>query len=144
MTTKYAACVLALCKDGRILTTTRRNTDVLALPGGKRDQGESLYDCAIRETLEETGVNLAGLDSVRLFSDVEYGADGHDFSVDAFGILIHSNSADIVIPGGKETGITVGWHTPLELLCKGTFVRYNANVLKSAMAIDKFKEYLRG
>ena len=35
------------------------------LPGGKRDFGESSWDCCVREVLEETGWNVEGLNEVR-------------------------------------------------------------------------------
>lgn len=142
---KLSACILAITTDGKILTATRRNSPVLALPGGKRDDGETLLQCAIRETIEETGMDFTGHVPFHLYGAViPGGTDNRDFYCQSFGFLVQGSSNEIAIPGGIEQGIEAAWHTPMELLCKGAFVQYNANVLKNAIAIDKFKEYLHG
>ena len=51
-----AAGVLATDGDGRILLQRRRDTGQWAIPMGKQEMGETPSQCAIRETLEETGV----------------------------------------------------------------------------------------
>ena len=51
------ACgVLAADDSGRVLLQRRRDTGQWAIPMGKQDLGETPSQCAIRETLEETGV----------------------------------------------------------------------------------------
>ena len=51
------ACgVLAADDAGRVLLQRRRDTGQWAIPMGKQDLGETPSQCAIRETLEETGV----------------------------------------------------------------------------------------
>ena len=42
---------------GRILMIHRSDNDNWAVPGGAMDLGESLVDCAVRETKEETGID---------------------------------------------------------------------------------------
>jgi ADP-ribose pyrophosphatase YjhB (NUDIX family) len=44
---------------GRILLVHRTDNDRWALPGGGMDLGESIADAAVRETKEETGVDIA-------------------------------------------------------------------------------------
>jgi len=55
---------VALIRDRRMLMVTARNRDVLYLPGGKVDPGESPADAAARETREEVAVELVP-DSLR-------------------------------------------------------------------------------
>ena len=141
---KLSACVLAITTDGKILTATRRNSPVLALPGGKLDEGETLLQCALRETIEETGLDFNGLPTYHLYGAVVPGRDGRDFYCQSFGVLVDSSSNDMQIPGGVEQGINATWRTPMELLCKGTFVQYNAEALKMALLIKEFKERLHG
>ena len=51
------ACgVLAVDHLGRVLLQRRRDTGQWAIPMGKQELGETPSQCAIRETLEETGV----------------------------------------------------------------------------------------
>ena len=51
------ACgVLAVDELGRVLLQRRRDTGQWAIPMGKQELGETPSQCAIRETLEETGV----------------------------------------------------------------------------------------
>jgi 8-oxo-dGTP pyrophosphatase MutT (NUDIX family) len=51
------ACgILAVDDTGRVLLQRRRDTGQWAIPMGKQELGETPSQCAIRETLEETGV----------------------------------------------------------------------------------------
>ena len=59
------ACgVLAADDSGRVLLQRRRDTGQWAIPMGKQELGETPSQCAIRETLEETGV-LTELTGIR-------------------------------------------------------------------------------
>lgn len=53
-----AASVVVVDDAGRILLQRRTDNGMWALPGGKHELGESLADCGIRETLEETGIEI--------------------------------------------------------------------------------------
>lgn len=44
---------------GAVLLIRRTDNDNWALPGGAMDLGETLVDAAVRETLEETGIEVA-------------------------------------------------------------------------------------
>jgi 8-oxo-dGTP pyrophosphatase MutT (NUDIX family) len=64
------ACgVLAVDEAGRILLQRRRDTGQWALPMGKMELGETPSQCAIRETLEETGVTVAITGILGIYSD---------------------------------------------------------------------------
>ncbi|WP_131785353.1 NUDIX hydrolase [Protofrankia symbiont of Coriaria ruscifolia] len=45
-------------ETGRILMVHKTDNDLWALPGGGMDLGESIADAAVRETKEETGIDI--------------------------------------------------------------------------------------
>jgi 8-oxo-dGTP diphosphatase len=49
---------LVLVRDRRLLMVTARGRDVLYLPGGKQEAGETGEDALVRETHEEVGLEL--------------------------------------------------------------------------------------
>lgn len=55
--------------DGAILLIRRSDNDNWALPGGGMDLGESLPDTAVRETAEETGINVEVTGLVGIYTD---------------------------------------------------------------------------
>lgn len=75
------ACgTLTVDDRGRFLLQRRRDTGQWALPMGKMDIGETPSQCAVRETREETGVEVEAIGILGVFSDpahiVEYLSDG--------------------------------------------------------------------
>jgi ADP-ribose pyrophosphatase YjhB (NUDIX family) len=64
------ACgVLAVDDRGAILLQRRRDTGQWALPMGKMEIGETPTECAIRETREETGVDVEVIGLIGIYSD---------------------------------------------------------------------------
>ncbi|SEE46071.1 ADP-ribose pyrophosphatase YjhB, NUDIX family [Streptomyces sp. 2112.3] len=53
-----AASAVVVDDSGRVLLQRRRDNDMWALPGGVMNIGESLPDCVVRETREETGFHV--------------------------------------------------------------------------------------
>jgi ADP-ribose pyrophosphatase YjhB (NUDIX family) len=49
---------VAVLKDGQILLTRREDFEVWCMPSGAVDDGESVAQAAIRETLEEIGIEV--------------------------------------------------------------------------------------
>lgn len=66
--------------SGRILLIRRDDNGNWSMPGGAMDPGESLTQCAARETLEETGITVNITDFVGIWTDplhrIEYTSDG--------------------------------------------------------------------
>jgi 8-oxo-dGTP pyrophosphatase MutT (NUDIX family) len=67
-----AAGVLAVDDTGRVLLQRRRDTGQWAIPMGKMELGETPAACAVRETLEETGVHVEADGLLGIYSDPAY------------------------------------------------------------------------
>ncbi|MEU0559882.1 NUDIX domain-containing protein [Dactylosporangium sp. NPDC006015] len=64
-----SANVVVVNSSGELLLIRRMDNDNWALPGGAMDPGESMTDCAVRETLEETGIQVEVTGLVGIFTD---------------------------------------------------------------------------
>ena len=83
-----SANVVVVDGAGRILLIHRTDNDNWAVPGGAMDLGESIVDCAVRETREETGIDCEVTGLVGIYTDpkhlIHYTSDGEtrqEFSV---------------------------------------------------------------
>ncbi|MET8539948.1 NUDIX domain-containing protein [Kitasatospora sp. NPDC004799] len=72
-----AASVVVVDDAGRVLLQRRTDNGMWALPGGKMEIGESLAGCGIRETREETGIDVEITGIVGTYTD-----PGHVFAYD--------------------------------------------------------------
>jgi ADP-ribose pyrophosphatase YjhB (NUDIX family) len=50
--------VIVTDREGRLLMVHRTDNDLWSIPGGAMDLGESIADAAVRETKEETGLDV--------------------------------------------------------------------------------------
>ncbi|MFG1649467.1 NUDIX hydrolase [Micromonospora sp. NPDC049275] len=74
-----AVTVFVQDEQGRVLLIQRTDNGLWALPGGAQDFGEFIAETAVRETREETGIEVEVTEIVGIYSDprhvVEY-SDG--------------------------------------------------------------------
>jgi 8-oxo-dGTP pyrophosphatase MutT (NUDIX family) len=111
-----AAGILAVDPDGRVLLQRRRDTGQWAIPMGKQEIGETVTQCAERETHEETGVTVKVTGLLGIFSH-----PGHV-------VLYHSNGEtrqeyEIIFlgepvfgePAANDEASAAGWYTRAEL-----------------------------
>ena len=75
----HPAAAVALIDDDKLLMLKRKDNKKWTLPGGTLDFGESLTECAVREVMEETGLDISIQDVVGTYTDgdirIEY-SDG--------------------------------------------------------------------
>jgi 8-oxo-dGTP diphosphatase len=70
--------------DGRVLLMKRKGAHgegTWGFPGGKLNKFESFEDCAIRETKEETGLNIINLESEYFTNDIFVEDDLHYITI---------------------------------------------------------------
>jgi 8-oxo-dGTP diphosphatase len=74
---KHGAAGLLLIRNGEIFLQHRapwvHNGDTWGIPGGARDSHESIVEAAIREAVEETGINPDDLTPLTTFTDDHIG-----------------------------------------------------------------------
>ena len=105
--TPYVGVGCIVVRDGRLLLV-RNQRGLWSTPGGHLDFGEAPDVCAVRETLEETGVSVSNVEFVAITNDVLADAGKHYLTVwmrgDANGVCaqIH-DTAEIA---------RLGWFSP--------------------------------
>lgn len=131
---RYSACTLIIDpKTNKILGVSRKNDhNDFGLPGGKADPGETPEECAIRETLEETGYTVNLVNSDR-FVECD---NSSDWEVSTFLAVI-----DYTVPrqevAESETGL-VKWVDPIDLM-QGHFKDYNARMLRHFGLAEQYR-----
>jgi 8-oxo-dGTP pyrophosphatase MutT (NUDIX family) len=110
-----AAGVLAVDDAGRMLLQRRRDTGQWSIPMGKQELGETVAQCAVRETAEETGVTVEVTGLLGIYSDpghiVAY-TDGEvrqEYEVILLGRPVSGQ------PMVNDEASDVGWFTVAEL-----------------------------
>ncbi|AWZ09672.1 MULTISPECIES: NUDIX domain-containing protein [unclassified Streptomyces] len=107
-----AASAVVVDEGGRILLQRRADNGMWALPGGKMELGESVGDCAIRETFEETGVTVEIVGIVGTYTN-----PGHVFSYDDGEVRQEFSICLLARPTGgslrvSDESFEVAWFAP--------------------------------
>lgn len=100
------ACVVIIVRDNYILMGRRKGgtgAGTFALPTGKVKQYELLEECAKREVMEETGLNVDELRLISVCDTVEKQLDRHNIT---FGFLAGSVYGE---PSLREPQRCEGW-----------------------------------
>lgn len=84
--TTFVTAAFCIVDGGRLLTVRKAGASRFQLPGGKLDVGETSREAAVREAMEEVGVDLADATGPRLgkFHDVAANEPDSFVSVTAF------------------------------------------------------------
>lgn len=125
---KAAVCVLIFLDEERdiILSVSRKdNPDDVGLPGGNVDLGETFEEAAVREVLEETGLEVT-LDTSKWYEAVDKTDNGTYQVRTYFGYVDDSAPFKPLAP--EETGVIRG--IPLEQLLESSFKSYNIGLLE--------------
>jgi 8-oxo-dGTP pyrophosphatase MutT (NUDIX family) len=124
------AAVMLIVKDGHILAISRRNDKTkFGLPGGKVEPEETTDAAAIRETFEETGVQVVKCNFIYRRDEPRDKPEGEDFHTYCYYAIEWSGE-----PHDSEEG-EVKWLTAEELTSTaGAFPEYNRKTL------DTFKQ----
>lgn len=64
-----AASAFVLDGDSRLLMIRRTDSGLHALPGGRHELGETMTETAVRETSEETGLTIAVIGLIGIYSN---------------------------------------------------------------------------
>jgi 8-oxo-dGTP pyrophosphatase MutT (NUDIX family) len=110
-----AASAIVVDDSGRILLQRRRDNGMWALPGGAMNIGESLPECAVRETREETGFDVEIVGIVGTYTNPRHvfayddGEVRQEFSVC---FLAHPVAGQLAV---SEESTDVRWFQPAEV-----------------------------
>lgn len=119
-----ASCVLLLNEKGEVLSVSRKDDpNAFGLPGGKLDPEETFEQAAIRETKEETGLDIFDLEYA--FSRPCLGEK--DYYTVTF-IAKYDPNQTIQPASPNETGV-VKWLEP-KVLLEGSFAEYNKTLFE--------------
>lgn len=124
---RKATRVIVIDPDGNILMIRYLETaecipGFYDFPGGKIEEGETEFDCAIRETIEETGINIMG---ARKIGNVVLETDTTIFDFTIFvqqlggkGMVVKPNTrllgGEMVIQNARQSGTKIVIPRPTE------------------------------
>jgi 8-oxo-dGTP pyrophosphatase MutT (NUDIX family) len=100
-------------EDGNVLMIYRRGK--WDLPKGKRDEGENIETCALREVSEETGLQQLQLKEKICDTYHVYSQYGENLLKHTYWYKMHGTSKDKLSPQKEENILEAKWISPQEL-----------------------------
>ena len=120
----FGAAGLLLVRDGAVLLQHRapwvHNGDTWGIPGGARDSHESPVEAAIREAVEEIGINPALLTPIGDFVD--------DHQSWSYHTVIARAESDLIAHELNEESASVEWVSLNELTVKNLHPSFEATL----------------
>jgi ADP-ribose pyrophosphatase YjhB (NUDIX family) len=110
-----AGTVFVLDDHRRVLLIRRTNNDLWALPGGGQEFGEFIAQTAVRETKEESGIDIEVIGLVGIYTDPNHVVEYSDGEVrQQFSICFRGRRVGGDLSTSNETS-AARWVTPTEL-----------------------------
>ncbi|KAK3395780.1 NUDIX hydrolase domain-like protein [Sordaria brevicollis] len=81
---RTGVAVIITDAEGKVLVGVRKGSHgagTIQFPGGHLEKGEAIFDCAKRETLEETGLEVKDLKFVTITNDIFAAEDKHYITI---------------------------------------------------------------
>jgi len=125
---KDHAQVVLIDKDGLVCLVSRKDDHKdFGLPGGKVDKGETYEEAAIRETKEETGLDVSNLECI--FAMHRKGRMGYTYLADYAGKISHDKEDEPhVVKWGKMSEAKKGsfgyWNKLVEKALKSREIKF--------------------
>lgn len=133
-----SANVAVFDDQGRLLLIRRSDNGNWAMPGGAMDPGERMTECAVRETLEETGVHCEVTGFVGMYTDpghvIHYTNDGECRQECSFVFRARATGGE---PTPSSESTQVVWVTPNEV---GEYGMHPSMALRVRHAVEKRTE----
>jgi ADP-ribose pyrophosphatase YjhB (NUDIX family) len=110
-----AASAVVQDDAGRVLLQRRTDNGMWALPGGAMNLGESVAECAVRETREETGLDVEVIGIVGIYSDPRHVfaySDGEVRQEFSICLLCRTTGGALTV---SDESTEVAWFTPDEV-----------------------------
>lgn len=134
-TSKKAAGIFLFNSQAKpVLVTIRANDSQFGLPGGKLDDGETFLDAALRETYEETGVQLTADDVYEVFNGM-----CDEYTMTTFAARFPVDQ----LPGGPEVGVRALYGTMDDLVNASPYSAYNRQFLDALLTHEDTHPYLK-